>query len=47
MTYGAIDHMLVPRLVVDIYCDAAQGGDFVRELVEAGVVLPVQGLLAG
>lgn len=37
--YSIIDYGLVARIVVDVYCYAAQGGDFVGELVEAGVVL--------
>jgi hypothetical protein len=31
--------MLVSRVVVNVYCDAAEGRDFVCEFVEAGVVL--------
>jgi hypothetical protein len=31
--------MLVARAVVDVDCDAAEGGDFGGEFVEAGVVL--------
>lgn len=38
-TYAVIDDMLVAGVVVDVYCDAAEGGDFGGELVEAGVVL--------
>lgn len=39
--YAVIDDILVPRIVVDVDCDAAEGGDFGGELVEAGVILPV------
>jgi hypothetical protein len=38
-TYGGVYNMLVSRVVVNVYCDAAEGGDFVCEFVEAGVVL--------
>ena len=31
--------MLVAGVVVDVYGDAAEGGDFGGELVEAGIVL--------
>jgi len=30
---------LVPSIIVNINCDAAQSGDFAGELVELGVVL--------
>ena len=41
--------MLIACAVVDVYCYAAQGGDFGCEFVEAGVVLSVMGavLVAG
>ena len=32
--------MLVPRIVVDVNCDATEGGDFGGEFVEEVVVLP-------
>jgi hypothetical protein len=38
-TYGGVYDMLVSRVVVNVYCDAAEGRDFVCEFVEAGVVL--------
>ena len=39
-TYAVVDDILVAGVVVDVYGDAAEGGDFGGELVEAGVVLP-------
>lgn len=39
-SYAAIDDVLTPRIVVDVDSDAAEGGDFGGELLEAGVVLP-------
>lgn len=39
MMYAVVDHMLVSSVVVDVDCDAAEGGDFGGELGEAGVVL--------
>lgn len=41
--YAVIDDILVSGIVVDVDCDAAEGGDFGGELVEAGVVLPGEG----
>lgn len=41
VAYGAVDDLLVPRVVVDVHRHAAQRGDFRCELVEARVVLPV------
>jgi len=38
-TYRAIDDFLIPRIVVDVDCDSAQGGDFSGELVELSIVL--------
>lgn len=38
-TYRAIDDFLIPRIVVDVDRDSAQGGDFAGELVELSVVL--------
>ena len=38
--YAAIDDILTSCIVVDVDCDAAEGGDFGGELLEAGVVLP-------
>ena len=35
--------MLVTGIIVDVYCDAAEGGDFGGELIEAGVVLSTLG----
>ena len=37
--YAVVDDMLVAGIVVDVYCDAAEGGDFGGELIEAGIVL--------
>jgi hypothetical protein len=31
-TYRAVNNILRPRIVVDVYCDAAQGGYFGRKL---------------
>ncbi len=39
--YTAVQDILVPRIIVDVDCDAAQGGDFGGEFIEAGVVLSV------
>ena len=39
--YTAIQDILVPRIIIDVDCDAAQGGDFGGEFIEAGVVLSV------
>lgn len=36
---GGVDDAVVARIVVDVDGDAAQRGDFVGELIEAGVVL--------
>lgn len=41
--YAVVDDMLVAGTIIDIYCDAAEGGDFGGELIEAGVVLSVVG----
>ena len=38
-TYGIVDDFVAARVVVDVDCDAAEGGDFGSEFVEAGVVL--------
>ena len=38
-SYSAVYDMLVSCVVVDVYCYAAEGGDFGGELFEAGVVL--------
>ena len=35
--------MLITGVIIDVYCDAAEGGDFGGEFVEAGVVLSVLG----
>jgi len=40
-TYGVVDNILTPGIVVDVDRDAAQGGDFGREFFEAGIVLSV------
>ena len=40
-TYAIVDHMLVSSVVVDVDCDAAEGGNFGGEFGEAGVVLSV------
>jgi hypothetical protein len=37
--YRGVNDALVARIVVDVDCDAAEGGDFGSEFVEAGVVL--------
>lgn len=39
--YAVINDVLVARIVVDVDCDAAEGGDFGGEFGEAGVVLSV------
>ncbi len=39
VTDAVLDDMLVAGIVIDIYCDAAEGGDFGGELIEAGIVL--------
>lgn len=39
--YAVVDYMLVSSVVVDVDCDAAEGGDFGGEFGEAGVVLSV------
>ena len=38
---------MIASIIVDVYCDAAEGGDFGGEFGEAGVVLSGWGLLAG
>lgn len=38
-TYSRINHTLVPRIIVDVYCDAAKCRDLCAELIEARVVL--------
>jgi len=38
--YAAIDDILTPCIIVDVDCNAAEGGDLGGELLEAGVVLP-------
>lgn len=38
---------MVAGVVVDVDCDAAQGGHFGGEVVEAGVVLSGDGLVGG
>lgn len=42
-THAVVDDMLVARVVVDVYCDAAKSGYFGGELGEAGIVLSVEG----
>ena len=37
--YAVVDDMLVAGIIIDVYCDAAKGGDFGGELIEAGIVL--------
>jgi len=39
--YAVVDDMLIARVVVDVYRDAAEGGYFGGELGEARVVLSV------
>lgn len=41
VTYAAIDDALIPCIVVDVDCYAAESGDFGGKFVEAGVVLSV------
>ena len=41
--YAVVDDMLVAGIVIDVYCDAAEGGDFGGQFIEAGVVLSVLG----
>lgn len=38
--YTAIEDILVAGVIVDVDCDAAEGGDLGGEFIEAGVVLP-------
>ncbi len=38
-SYAVINDMLVAGIIIDVYCDAAEGGDFGGELIEAGIVL--------
>ena len=38
--YAAIEDILVAGVIVDVDCDAAEGGDLGGEFIEAGVVLP-------
>jgi hypothetical protein len=38
-TYSAVNDMLIPCIIVDVYCHAAEGRDFGGEFVEARVVL--------
>lgn len=38
-TYGVVDDILSPRVVVDVDGDATQGGHLGRQLVQARVVL--------
>lgn len=40
-TYGIVDDLLPLGIVVDVACNAVQGGDLVREVREEGVVLSV------
>ena len=42
-SYAVVNDMLVAGVIIDVYCDAAEGGDFRGELIEAGVVLSVVG----
>ena len=37
--YAVINDMLVAGIIIDVYCDAAESGDFGGQLVEAGIVL--------
>ena len=39
--YAVVDDVLVPRVVVDVDCDAAEGGYFGGEFGEAGIVLSI------
>lgn len=39
-SYATIKNILVSGIVVDVDCDAAQGGYFGGKLIEAGIVLP-------
>lgn len=38
-TYGVVDDILGAGVIVDVDCDAAQGGDFGGELFQTSVVL--------
>ncbi len=38
-TYGVVDNILLPRIVIDIHCNAPQRGHLCRQLREARVVL--------
>lgn len=38
--YAAVKDILVAGVIVDVDCDAAEGGDLGGEFIEAGVVLP-------
>jgi hypothetical protein len=38
-TYSAINNMLIPRIIVDIYRHSAEGRHFRGEFVEAGIIL--------
>ena len=42
-TYTTINNALIPRIIVDVDGDAAEGGYFRGELGEAGVVLSAWG----
>ena len=41
-TYIAVNQALISRIVVDVYRDAAKGGNFVGEVIEERIVLPVE-----
>lgn len=41
--YAVVNNMLVAGIIIDVYSDAAEGGDFGGELIEAGIVLSVLG----
>ena len=45
-TYRVIDDSLITRIVVDVDGDAAQGGHFRGEFIEAGVVLALGGYVS-
>lgn len=41
-TYRVVNVLVVPRIVIDVYRDVAQGANFGAELVEPAVVLSIQ-----
>ena len=39
-TYSTVNDFLTAGIIVNVDCDASQGGDFGGKLIQAGVVLP-------